>query len=911
MVQSTAAVIDAQQQSFLRRAVRIAFSDDDRDQQRILRIRVVWTQPRVGYTEFFGALLQDYGFDAEACRDVTLRGLQRLCTPRGGQQIKGFRGELDVDLWEAVRRKIFCGATDGAAVALHGVRLLGPSLPSLRYQFRDRPHTTRTCVKMAFTLCPESQDLRERLITGPNSFARRARASRRFREIWMRKQREDGSLFWNISQDLGYAEQRYDSRSRPMSSFCERLGPALQVLSEMARDELPAHRRDARWAKDLLQFLSGPAGFLKMVLFAIDTDFAVATHKLVRVQDAAQPDVSLAGHEVRDCLDVCRVLLHERRIFDRNANGTYTNRLLHGFAGVSQQVLLGQGGSVQFGWPNPEDDTGYLRPAVVHAEKLYKAVSLFFAYNFPDYAWRTRFEAFNLASPMSQTHRRGHVLKLAEKEGLNPAQTWQQFFEALPHAQRLYTRLGDARSAWATYLDDFCRDPKARRAGAWRVQARCIAELVLTYLGLMDGSSEVERNFSQLQLVECRRARRHHSEQVLQDLLKLRLHCPPEVIQWQPDGPGRHTQCKVADSFLRQAQVRYAEFFGCRRLATRSLMQVDLEVKRTFWDLRRPRWQHCGLKKFAERSRAARMRHWEAEVQRLVGERRMAKSAPDTFAPPVRMDLESLLADTAAALEAKGTQQRLAHEAAERDGLIAPPPAPVKAKNLLSRGIKRKALGARGLNTRRVAGKTAGQMVATAAVCSATVIRRKAPAQVATTPSAAGANTGEPAVALHPSTPAASSTVAASRKDGQTDETPSPRAEGVAVWEALAKPMKAPVWENLASAAVGEDVAKPVPAEPAQAPAESAGWSHWRFPPGTRVYMSEAAAAKQKRMAEHFRNMDLMVTDAREATHCFVTVHEDCSTIDLQTGRKLKGLVGGLSLWARSNRAAAAGTASA
>jgi hypothetical protein len=78
---------------------------------------------------------------------------------------------------------------------------------------------------------------------------------------------------------------------------------------ELASDLRYAHRKDAIWARELLVFLSGPSGFLRMVMFAIDTDFvAVAVHKLVRLQDQPAPDVSTAMTEVQHCVDTCRVL---------------------------------------------------------------------------------------------------------------------------------------------------------------------------------------------------------------------------------------------------------------------------------------------------------------------------------------------------------------------------------------------------------------------------------------------------------------------------------------------------------------------------------------------------------------------------------------------------------------------------
>ena len=155
------------------------------------------------------------------------------------------------------------------------------------------------------------------------------------------------------------------------------------------------------------------------------------------------------------------------------------------------------------------------------------AVSLFFSYNLPQHAWRTRFEAFSLCTEMSHTHRRTHITALAQKESVEPQRAWEQFFEALPHAMRFYKRLGDSRAAGSAYLDEFCRNPH-RGLHKWRPHVDCIVPLVLTFLGIMDGSSDVERSFSQMELLECRRARRHHGEQALQDLLKIRLHIPDE-----------------------------------------------------------------------------------------------------------------------------------------------------------------------------------------------------------------------------------------------------------------------------------------------------------------------------------------------------------------------------------------------
>ena len=189
MIISAAAVLDEGQKTMLKNAVRIAFADDDRDQHRILRIRCVWEKPRVGYAELFGGLLRDYGFDAPSCSAANIDGFKRLCSsrirvPQNDGPDKVLQ-ELDEPLWEHVRRTIFCGATGGANVALLSVRQMADEniMPNLRYQFRDKAHTTRMCIKLAYNLCPESEELRTPLITREKSFACRAKRSRRFQQL--------------------------------------------------------------------------------------------------------------------------------------------------------------------------------------------------------------------------------------------------------------------------------------------------------------------------------------------------------------------------------------------------------------------------------------------------------------------------------------------------------------------------------------------------------------------------------------------------------------------------------------------------------------------------------------------------------------------------------------------------------
>ena len=701
MLVAAAAVLDEKQRAMLQNAVRIAFADDDRDQHRILRIRVVWERPTVGCAEFFGALLKDYGFDAPSCCAANVEGFKRLCServrvpPREGGGILAEKDQvsdkLDEPLWDHVRRTVFCGATDGAAVALLSVRQMAadPTLmPNLRYQFRDKPHTTRTCIKLVYNLCPESEELRTRLITGEKSFARRAKNSRRFQQLWRQKQLDEPDALWDVLTDLGYAEHRFDSRSKPMARFLLKLGPALEVLQVLSCDLNPAHRKDIKWARDLLQLLAGPVGFVKLVLFAIDTDFAVAAHKLIRLQDQVAPDVSVAAHEVQHCDDTCRMLFRDGRVFDRAPNGTYTNHLLQGFYGVSRELVLcdREQRTVKFGWPAATED-GLLKDAVAYAKKLYKAVNLCFQYNFPQHAWRTRFQAFCLSSHITHATRLEHIHALAAKEGVDPARAWTQFFEAFPHATRYHKECGDTRQAWISYLEACCR--KTRYPKDWRPEADCIVPLVLTFLGIMDGSSDIERNFSMLELVECRRAKRHHSEQFLQDMLKVRLEAPEEFRK-----PQLGTGCEQAGlQFLLAAQRQYAKFFGTRRLASRSMNPVSPDEQRQLLASCRPRVQHARQR--STRGCAARIAEWESSVQMMLSDSAngIPRRASFVTATPADIAEEVLILAKAAATfgerSAAHEARQMQVERADRFAVVGPPPA-LKLSSLLEVQPKKK-----------------------------------------------------------------------------------------------------------------------------------------------------------------------------------------------------------------------------
>ena len=372
LITAWGAVLSDEHRAVLSKGQRLAFSFDERDQVFVNRVRIVVCNPKVKAHEFVAGVVRDFGHGIDECADAAWESLKALCVKhvgrRGPDGVTGPEDAVCNHLLGKLQAITFAGSSDGAEVAIQGIQKLRTSgrLPKLRYQFRDRPHTTRTCVKNTLSYMEEGQELLDALVSGQNSFCKRVKYSRRFQQLWKRRQQADAAGSQNIEEfvqvleNLSYKECRFDHRSEPMSILCMKLRAVVGVLVELQTDH-KNHPADAAWAKGLLRLISGTDGFNKLVKFGVDCDFAVAAGLLIRLQDKSSADISLSVSEVTECLEICQVLFQEGRVFDSQGNHTYTGHLLRGFlthgsATSSQSAASGQGGIKSFkelniGWP--------------------------------------------------------------------------------------------------------------------------------------------------------------------------------------------------------------------------------------------------------------------------------------------------------------------------------------------------------------------------------------------------------------------------------------------------------------------------------------------------------------------------------------------------------------------------------
>jgi hypothetical protein len=322
----------------------------------------------------------------------------------------------------------------------------------------------------------------------------------------------------------------------------------------------------------------------------------VAAGLLIRLQDKSSADISLSVSEVMVCLEICQVLFNEGRVFDFNNNHTYTGLLLKGFLtdadpassrnATSNQVGIKSFKELNIGWPTECSQEEAVAEGRRYARTLYQMAYKFMKLNYPDYNWRTKFGAFNCGpSAFPEAYRLECFERLAVKEGLNKAQTRWQFQQVLPHMKRLYRESEDNREAWCKLLDSVRIKENSRK---FRADMNCVVHLALTYIGILDVTTDVERAFSRIQRLEIKSRERHCHPSRLQDSLNIMLEvpvCVDALVTRTPEATRQNSSAPLLQviwrprPLLAKAQRKYAEFFCTKKLTCRSMEPVSLAAR--------------------------------------------------------------------------------------------------------------------------------------------------------------------------------------------------------------------------------------------------------------------------------------------------------------------------------------------
>jgi len=283
-------------------------------------------------------------------------------------------------------------------------------------------------------------------------------------------------------------------------------------------------------------------------------------------------------------------LFEEGRAFDFANNHTYTGHLLRGLL-VPPDAASSQRGTkalmdLGIGWPKNMSVDDALQEGKRYAKTLYKMAFKFLKLNFPDYSWRTKFGAFDCGpSAFPEAYRLECLEKSAVKVGLDKTQTRDQFQQVFPHMKRLLRETGDNRLAWCRLLETL----RVRKSGLpgdkpvkrkFRANMSCVVQLALTYICILDVTTDVERCFARLQRLEIKPRERHCHPSRLHDSLNIVLEVPstvdalvtrtPTPVRLDSKAPLLHLMWRTGP-LLTKAQAKYAEFFGRKRLPCRSI----------------------------------------------------------------------------------------------------------------------------------------------------------------------------------------------------------------------------------------------------------------------------------------------------------------------------------------------------
>ena len=191
--------------------------------------------------------------------------------------------------------------------------------PLLMHIDRDRPHRERSVMKGSWKRLEEPiKSLLDALMHGERSFFKLIKTSQRYKKYFIASQMEapEGTeTFAKIMHSMSFAEQRYDSRSRPLMRFFKLLPIAIGTLVKLVENGTAS---EATHATELLSMLTGDAGFKRIVGAAVAADSMVLGWSFIRLSDTNAADYSISGPSAaRQIHDMEALLKHGGLFFAR------------------------------------------------------------------------------------------------------------------------------------------------------------------------------------------------------------------------------------------------------------------------------------------------------------------------------------------------------------------------------------------------------------------------------------------------------------------------------------------------------------------------------------------------------------------------------------------------------------------
>jgi hypothetical protein len=240
MTYSMGLVLERKDQEIIQGLKKCSIALDERDQILLIFLRVLTKTGQI-YECLLG-LARDYGTGPTNCLKAIEAVMRQKCTRKHGRRTiphydKGEGDKFDAELFNKLRNGNTSIASDSGPTEMKAAfeacptakdpaNRADPLFPNNRYIFRDAAHRHRS-VQQGFwnDLDKPLRDFLSALIDGPHSFAKFVGDSRKFSLYWERTQREMAlGTFADVLRNLGYAKQRFDSRSRPLFILFKMLG---------------------------------------------------------------------------------------------------------------------------------------------------------------------------------------------------------------------------------------------------------------------------------------------------------------------------------------------------------------------------------------------------------------------------------------------------------------------------------------------------------------------------------------------------------------------------------------------------------------------------------------------------------------------------------------------------------------
>ena len=167
--------------------------------------------------------------------------------------------------------------------------------------------------------------------------------------------------------------------------------------------------------------------------------------------------------------------------------------------------------------------------AFYHAKKLYDVTRTYMQSTFPDYCHRKAMRAFDCSgASLPEAMRLALFQDLAAKENCDAHDVRIQFTSTLAMTKAIYAEEGDNERTWCKMIDA-CRS-KADR-DHFRSSRHCVVRLGLTYLGICDTTTDVERNLRALTAFESGSKTDHYRLEILNAAMQVWMEAPRALGQ--------------------------------------------------------------------------------------------------------------------------------------------------------------------------------------------------------------------------------------------------------------------------------------------------------------------------------------------------------------------------------------------